>query len=47
MTGFHTLLNAHGASATIPVPEWRSQVLLHPGDTDRHTVVYAFGTDRG
>jgi aldose 1-epimerase len=27
----------------INVPEWRSQVLLHPGDTYRHTVVYAFG----
>jgi aldose 1-epimerase len=31
----------------INVPEWRSQVLLHPGDTYRHTVVYAFGADRG
>jgi aldose 1-epimerase len=29
----------------INVPEWRSQVLLHPGDTYRHTVVYAFTTD--
>ena len=29
----------------INVPEWRSQVLLHPGDTYRHTVVYAFATD--
>lgn len=29
----------------INVPEWRSQVLLHPGDTYRHTVVYAFGAD--
>ncbi len=29
----------------INVPEWRSQVLLHPGDTYRHTVVYAFSTD--
>lgn len=31
----------------INIPEWRSQVLLHPGDTYRHTVVYAFGADRG
>jgi aldose 1-epimerase len=30
----------------VNVPEWRSQVLLHPGDTYRHTVVYAFSTDR-
>jgi aldose 1-epimerase len=30
----------------INVPEWRSQVLLHPGDTYRHTVVYTFSTDR-
>ena len=29
----------------INVPEWRGQVLLHPGDTYRHTVVYAFATD--
>jgi aldose 1-epimerase len=29
----------------INVPEWRNQVLLHPGDTYRHTVVYAFSTD--
>jgi aldose 1-epimerase len=29
----------------INVPEWRSQVLLHPGDTYRHTVVYAFSTE--
>jgi aldose 1-epimerase len=29
----------------VNVPEWRSQVLLHPGDTYRHTVVYAFSTD--
>jgi aldose 1-epimerase len=29
----------------INVPEWRSQVLLHPGDTYRHTVIYAFSTD--
>ncbi len=29
----------------VNVPEWRSQVLLHPGDTYRHTVVYAFATD--
>jgi len=29
----------------INVPEWRSQVLLHPGDTYRHTVVYAFSID--
>jgi aldose 1-epimerase len=29
----------------INVPEWRGQVLLHPGDTYHHTVVYAFGTD--
>jgi aldose 1-epimerase len=29
----------------VNVPEWRSQVLLHPGDTYRHTVVYAFTTD--
>ena len=30
----------------VNVPEWRSQVLLHPGDTYRHAVVYAFSTDR-
>lgn len=30
----------------VNIPEWRSQVLLHPGDTYRHTVVYAFSTDR-
>jgi aldose 1-epimerase len=31
----------------INVPEWRSQVLLHPGDIYRHTVVYRFGADGG
>ena len=29
----------------INVPDWRSQVLVQPGDTYRHTVVYAFSTD--
>jgi aldose 1-epimerase len=29
----------------VNVPEWRSQVLLHPGDSYRHTVIYAFATD--
>ncbi|HVV48310.1 MAG TPA: aldose epimerase family protein [Polyangia bacterium] len=29
----------------VNVPAWRGQVLLHPGDTYRHTVVYAFATD--
>jgi len=29
----------------VNVPEWRSQVLLHPGDTYRHTIVYAFSID--
>jgi aldose 1-epimerase len=29
----------------VNVPEWRSQVLVHPGDSYRHTVIYAFSTD--
>ncbi len=29
----------------INVPDWRGQVLLQPGQTYKHTVVYAFSTD--
>lgn len=29
----------------VNLPEWRSQVLVQPGDTYRHTVVYAFSID--